>query len=87
MQAPPLQAVPSLSWLVAHLPAVQLVEAQVLVVLHTVHAPPPVPQELMAVPVLHVVPLQQPVQHLLSQHLPGLGPLIGTCTHGEPYSD
>ena len=64
LQTPPLHAVPSLSELTAHFPAVQVVAAQVLVVLHTEQEPPPVPQELMEVPVLHVVPVQQPVQHL-----------------------
>jgi len=54
------------------LPEAQLVVAQVLVVEQTEHLPPPVPQALMEVPVLHVVPDQQPVQHLPWPQIPPL---------------
>ena len=59
-----MQVVPSLTGVMTHLPVAQDVERQGLVVLHTEQAPPALPHELMLVPVLQVVPLQQPLQHL-----------------------
>lgn len=64
---PPLQGAPSLTVLVVHLPEAQEVAEQAPEVLHTVQAPPPVPQVDREVPVWQVVPVQQPVQVVVLQ--------------------
>lgn len=69
---PPLHAVPSVRVVSRHLPEVQLVVAQELVVEQIEHVPPPEPQALMEVPVSHVVPDQQPVQHVPWPQVPPL---------------